>query len=81
MANYYYNSVPEQQLTINFLSENIRIILSDIFIIRDLNFIQCDTIYSDIYNTEYVIHNNVYLTRIINSTIESFRDIILNTNR
>jgi hypothetical protein len=77
MANYHINTLPTQEVSINQMGENLRILLNDIFFLRDFNCTKPIDVYSEMYNTNYVCGNNKYVILAIEDSIDAFRSTVL----
>ena len=77
MANYY-NIVVDylQEVTIDQLGDNVRILLNDILFLRDINITTTIDVYSDIYKMSYITGNDTIVNK-IEKYIDEFRNHVL----
>lgn len=77
MANYFVRKLPTQYVNVEHLSDNLRIILNDIFILRNSGITALTDIKSDTYEIYYAADLNKHITESIETIVHSFRTAII----
>ena len=81
MANYFNYLVPIQTTSIKQLTENLYILLSELFFIRDLNMATPVYASSDMYDMDYIAHTNKHIAYAIDASIIAFKNAFIKKNK
>lgn len=77
MANYYKHDIPVQEISVENIGHNLRIILNDIFFIRNLNVTKPIQYTSQLYDIVYTCSDNAMIMGAIETSIAAFQRYIV----